>query len=74
MKLNAARAVVMTATRWPSILWIVRQGERAGNVARDAAHAAGFDRIDIVGRDVDVPLSKPGEAQADALGLVRNRP
>src|SRR3954452_25196172 len=54
--------------RWPERLWIVRHGESAGNVARNAAHAAGLGRIDIAGRDVDVPLSKRGEEQACALG------
>jgi len=57
----------MTA-RWPSILWLVRHGQSAGNVARDEAHAEGAERIALTGRDVDVPLSKLGEAQADALG------
>ena len=54
--------------RWPSVLWVVRHGQSAGNVARDAAHAAGAVRIAIEGRDVDVPLSALGEQQADALG------
>jgi broad specificity phosphatase PhoE len=54
--------------RWPERLWIVRHGESAGNVARDAAHAAGLAMIDISGRDADVALSPLGEAQADALG------
>lgn len=54
--------------RWPSNLWIVRHGESAGNVARDRAHAAGLDRIEIAERDVDVPLSALGEEQARALG------
>ncbi|PWC34274.1 histidine phosphatase family protein [Azospirillum sp. TSO35-2] len=54
--------------RWPDRLWIVRHGESAGNVARDAAHAAGLGRIDIAGRDVDVPLSPQGERQSEALG------
>ncbi|HEX8420026.1 MAG TPA: histidine phosphatase family protein, partial [Sphingomonas sp.] len=44
------------ASRWPSRLWIVRHGESAGNVARDAAQASGAARIAIEGRDVDVPL------------------
>lgn len=56
------------SSRWPSRLWIVRHGESAGNVARDAAHAAGLGRIDIAERDVDVPLSALGERQARALG------
>lgn len=58
----------MTAPRWPERLWIVRHGESAGNVARDAAHAAGAERIAIEIRDVDVPLSAQGEEQARALG------
>ena len=53
---------------WPSRLWIVRHGESAGNVARDAAMQAGAARIDIDARDVDVPLSALGEQQADAVG------
>lgn len=56
------------AARWPSVLWLVRHGESAGNVARDAAHEAGLERIALSGRDVDVPLSPLGERQAAALG------
>ncbi len=56
------------SSRWPSRLWIVRHGQSAGNVARDAAHDAGLQRIDIAERDVDVPLSRLGEDQARALG------
>ena len=54
--------------KWPRRLWIVRHGESAGNVARDAAHAAGHAVIDIAQRDVDVPLSRLGEQQSRALG------
>jgi broad specificity phosphatase PhoE len=54
--------------RWPDRLWIVRHGESAGNVARDAAMAAGLPVIEIAGRDVDVPLSATGERQSEALG------
>lgn len=54
--------------RWPEVLWIVRHGESAGNVARDAARAAGSSIIDIAVRDVDVPLSELGEKQSIALG------
>lgn len=53
---------------WPRRLWIVRHGESAGNVARDAAHRDGLERIDIRERDVDVPLSERGIEQADSLG------
>jgi 2,3-bisphosphoglycerate-dependent phosphoglycerate mutase len=54
--------------RWPSKLWIVRHGESAGNVARDAAHAAGLPDIAISTRDVDVPLIPLGQRQSTALG------
>lgn len=54
--------------RWPDRLWIVRHGESAGNVARNAAQAARLPRIDISHRDVDVPLSGLGMDQADSLG------
>jgi 2,3-bisphosphoglycerate-dependent phosphoglycerate mutase len=54
--------------RWPSRLLLVRHGESAGNVARDAAHAAGHARIAITDRDADVPLSSRGETQSAALG------
>ncbi|MBA3519367.1 MAG: histidine phosphatase family protein [Rhizobiales bacterium] len=54
--------------RWPIRLWVVRHGESAGNVARDAAHAAGLTQIDIADRDVDVSLSALGEEQSRALG------
>ena len=54
--------------KWPDLLWIVRHGESAGNVARDAAVAAGLHMIDLAHRDVDVPLSALGERQARALG------
>ena len=56
------------AQRWPVHLWVVRHGESAGNVARDAADAAGLAQIDIADRDVDVSLSALGEEQSEALG------
>jgi broad specificity phosphatase PhoE len=58
----------MTTARLPERLWIVRHGESAGNVARDAAQARGDDRIELSARDVDIPLSHRGEEQAQALG------
>ena len=54
--------------KWPDTLWIVRHGESAGNVAREAAYRTGLARIDVDVRDVDVPLSPLGERQARALG------
>ena len=54
--------------RWPEILWIVRHGESAGNVAWYSAMQAKRARIDVASRDVDVPLSALGEEQARALG------
>jgi broad specificity phosphatase PhoE len=56
------------AQKWPDKIWIVRHGQSAGNVARDAAEAAGAHWIDIAERDMDVPLSELGEQQALALG------
>lgn len=58
----------MAEQKWPDCLWIVRHGQSAGNVARDAAEAAGLHLIDIATRDVDVPLSELGERQSIALG------
>jgi broad specificity phosphatase PhoE len=55
--------------RWPHTLWIVRHGQSAGNVARDAAEAAGLPVIDIEHRDIDTPLSDLGREQSHALGL-----
>lgn len=54
--------------RWPTTLWLVRHGQSAGNVARDAALAEGAEQIALTGRDVDVPLSPLGVRQAAALG------
>jgi 2,3-bisphosphoglycerate-dependent phosphoglycerate mutase len=56
------------AKHWPDTLWIVRHGQSAGNIARDAAEAAALEVIALEMRDVDVPLSPLGERQAEALG------
>ena len=53
---------------WPDRLYIVRHGESAGNVAREAAMVSGDRMIDIDVRDVDVELSDLGVQQAEALG------
>ncbi|QGN55781.1 histidine phosphatase family protein [Novosphingobium sp. Gsoil 351] len=57
-----------TSTRWPAVLWVVRHGQSAGNLARDAADEAGLAKISLTHRDVDVPLSALGREQAAALG------
>ena len=54
--------------KWPQEIWLVRHGQSAGNVARDAAEAAKGLMIDIAERDVDVPLSELGVQQSQALG------
>ena len=54
--------------KWPQSIWIVRHGQSAGNVAREAAEADLLPRIDISTRDMDTPLSSLGERQAQALG------
>ena len=54
--------------KWPQQIWIVRHGQSAGNVARDAAEAEKQLLIAIAERDVDVPLSELGTRQAQALG------
>ncbi|MBP0492051.1 histidine phosphatase family protein [Pararoseomonas indoligenes] len=59
---------MLQAQRWPDTLWIIRHGESAGNVARDAAHRSNAARIALEGRDVDVPLSPLGQEQSLSLG------
>ncbi len=58
----------MTTTAFPQVLWIVRHGQSAGNVASDVAEAKGLQTIDIATRDIDVPLSDLGRRQAQTLG------
>jgi len=53
--------------KWPQEIWLVRHGQSAGNVARDAAEAAAGLHIEIAERDVDVPLSELGRCQSQAL-------
>jgi broad specificity phosphatase PhoE len=53
--------------KWPQRIWLVRHGQSAGNVARDAAEAAAKLLIDIAERDMDVPLSELGMRQSEAL-------
>jgi broad specificity phosphatase PhoE len=53
---------------WPHVLWVTRHGQSAGNVARDAAEAAGQPWINVEFRDIDTPLSDLGVQQSLALG------
>lgn len=53
--------------KWPQQIWLVRHGQSAGNVARDAAEAGKQLLIDIASRDVDVPLSELGQRQSVAM-------
>jgi broad specificity phosphatase PhoE len=57
----------MAEQKWPQHVWIVRHGQSAGNIARDAAELARLSLIDIADRDVDVPLSDLGVQQSVAL-------
>jgi broad specificity phosphatase PhoE len=54
--------------KWPDVIWLVRHGESAGNVARAAAEAAGEPSIDVAMREMDIPLSDLGRRQSEALG------
>ena len=54
--------------KWPSKVWIVRHGESVANVALRSAIEKEYDRIDVVGRDANIPLSERGELQARAVG------
>ncbi len=53
---------------WPETLWLVRHGQSAGNVARQAAEADRLPVIDVPTRDMDTHLSALGQRQALALG------
>lgn len=48
-------------------LLLVRHGESAANVAATAAEAAGAEIVDMPLRDADVPLTRTGTEQAEAL-------
>jgi broad specificity phosphatase PhoE len=52
----------------PRSLVLIRHAQSAGNVANDAALSAGLPELDLALRDMDVPLSELGEAQARHLG------
>ncbi|WP_336621867.1 histidine phosphatase family protein [Variovorax sp. J22R115] len=63
-----ARSDSPVGTAWPAQLWIVRHGQSAGNVARDAAESGGLAVIELAWRDIDVPLSELGVEQSIAVG------
>jgi len=65
---GASEGVSGPASAWPARMWLVRHGESEGNVARDRAEAAGLPSLDLVLRDMDVPLSETGRSQGEALG------
>ncbi|BEP14384.1 histidine phosphatase family protein [Acidothermaceae bacterium B102] len=52
----------------PERLYLVRHGQSTGNVAHAAAAAAQSELLELETRDMDVPLSDLGRAQASALG------
>jgi probable phosphoglycerate mutase len=58
----------MDLPAWPSRLTLIRHAQSAGNVANDAALAAGLPELDLALRDMDVALSPLGEEQASDLG------
>jgi broad specificity phosphatase PhoE len=62
------RGSLVTTTRWPSELVLVRHGESVGNLADSEAREQKAERLDIELRDADVPLSETGQQQADAVG------
>ncbi|RYZ73926.1 MAG: histidine phosphatase family protein [Proteobacteria bacterium] len=55
-------------SKWPRLLYVVRHGQSAGNVARDYAELNRLETVDINVRDMDVPLSELGHSQAQSLG------
>lgn len=62
------RGALVTTSRWPSELVLVRHGESLGNLADQQARERGAERLELELRDADVPLSDTGKEQADAVG------
>jgi broad specificity phosphatase PhoE len=52
----------------PKLIWLIRHGESTANVARHKAEAENSLTIDYIGREMDIPLSDAGVAQAVAAG------
>lgn len=55
-------------SRTPESLWLVRHAESEGNLADVRAREERAERLQLQARDPDMPLSRLGEQQADALG------
>lgn len=53
----------------PKTLWLVRHGESTANVARHKAEMENSKTIDYIGREMDIPLSENGVAQAISAGI-----
>lgn len=60
----------MSSPSWPERLWLIRHGQSEGNVADEAAQAAGSHEVRLATRDADVPLTRLGQEQAAAVGRV----
>jgi broad specificity phosphatase PhoE len=60
-------SALLSGSRGPAELVLVRHGESIGNLADDEARRAGADALDLRERDADVPLSDNGRDQARAL-------
>ncbi len=58
----------MKSINWPSRLYLVRHAESVGNLAHERAYLEKLHQIDVIDRDMDVPLSPRGIQQAIVLG------
>lgn len=65
--MNTVHVAPRTAVM-PRALWLLRHAESEGNVADARALDAGAERLDLIARDADMPLSDVGRTQAEALG------
>ena len=53
----------------PRSLWLLRHAESEGNLADAKALEARAERLELLARDADMPLSDTGRTQAAGLGL-----
>src|ERR1700687_1231993 len=58
----------MIEQKWPQTLWLVRHGQSAGNIPRDAAEYATLPGVNHPTRHMEKALSALGVRQAVALG------